>query len=232
MTRTEAHRSARGVAAPYIRVWDVPTRLFHWTMASLVGISWYSGSQGLMKLHLWSGLTLLALLLFRIAWGVVGSTTARFSDFVAGPRKVGNYFRVLMTDNKPLYAGHNPAGGLMVMALIAVLLAQAITGLFSNDGIRFNGPLALWVSTDISDRLAEVHGILFNVILLLVWMHLVAVFFYLFVKGENLLKPMLTGYKHRAHLPAKLNLKFAHWAIALVALAAAAAGVVGLISFL
>ena len=231
MTRTEAHRSARGVAAPYIRVWDVPTRLFHWTMVSLVGISWYSGSQGLMKLHLWSGLTLLALLLFRIAWGVLGSTTARFSDFVAGPRKVGNYFRVLMTDNKPLYAGHNPAGGLMVMALIAVLLAQAIIGLFSNDGIRFNGPLALWVSTDVSDRLAEVHGILFNVILLLVWMHLVAVFFYLFVKGENLVKPMLTGRKHRSHLPTKLNLKFTHWAIALVALAAAG-GVVGLISFL
>jgi cytochrome b len=231
MMHTEAHRSAQGVAAPYTRVWDMPTRTFHWTMISLVGISWYSGSQGLMKLHLWSGLSLLTLLLFRIAWGVLGSTTARFSDFVAGPRQVVNYLRALMFESKPLYAGHNPAGGLMVIALIAVLLAQAVTGLFSNDGIRFNGPLALWVSTDVSDRLTEVHGILFNVILSLVWMHLVAVFFYLFVKGENLVKPMMTGYKHRAHLPTKLNLKFTHWAIALVMLAAAA-GMVGLISFL
>jgi cytochrome b len=184
-----------------------------------------------MKLHLGSGLTLLTLLLFRIGWGVFGSTTARFSNFVAGPRQVVNYFRNLMTGDKPHYAGHNPAGGLMVMALIASLLAQAVTGLFSNDGLRFNGPLALWVSTDVSDRLTEVHGIIFNLIVALVWMHLVAVFFYLFVKAENLIKPMVTGYKHRLHLPAKLNLAFAHWAVALVMLVVAA-GIVGSIALL
>jgi cytochrome b len=209
-------------------VWDVPTRVFHWTIIALVGISWYSAHQGLMKVHLWSGSTLLSLLLFRIAWGVLGSTTARFSNFVAGPRAVVRYFRGSMTGDKRLYAGHNPAGGLMVVALIAALLAQAIIGLFSNDGIRFNGPLALWVSTDLSDRLTEVHGILFNVILLLVWMHMVAVFFYLCVKAENLIKPMVTGYKHRAHVPANLNLVFTHWALALAVLAAAA----GIVSFI
>jgi cytochrome b len=181
-----------------------------------------------MKLHLWSGLTLLTLLLFRVAWGVLGSTTARFSNFVAGPRTVVNYFRDSMAGAKPRHAGHNPAGGLMVVVLIAALLAQAIIGLFSNDGVRFNGPLALWVSTDVSDRLTEVHGILFNVILALVWMHVVAVFFYLCVKAEDLIKPMVTGYKHRAHVPANLNLVFTHWAIALVVLAAAA-GIVSLI---
>jgi cytochrome b len=119
----------------------------------------------------------------------------------------------------------------MVTALISLLLTQVATGLFSNDGIRFNGPLALWVSGDMSDRLTELHGILFNVILFLIWMHLVAVFFYLFVKEENLIKPMVTGYKHRDHLPPKLNLKFVHWAIAVAVLAAAAA-TVGSIVFL
>jgi cytochrome b len=231
MARTEVNRAARNVAAPYVRVWDVPTRLFHWTIISLVGISWYSGHNGLMKLHLGSGLTLLTLLLFRIGWGVFGSTTARFSNFVAGPCEVVNYFRNLMSGDKPHYAGHNPAGGLMVMALIAVLLAQAVTGLFSNDGLRFNGPLALWVSTDVSDRLTEVHGIIFNLIVALVWMHLVAVFFYLFVKAEDLIKPMVTGYKHRLHLPAKMNLEFTHWAVALAVLVAAA-GLVGWVAFL
>jgi len=215
----------------HVRVWDSPTRLFHWTIVSLVACSWYSANSGLMKVHLWSGSLLLTLLLFRIAWGFLGSTTARFSDFLHLPPRVIGYFKALMSDNKPLYAGHNPAGGLMVTALITVLLAQVATGLFSNDGIRFNGPLALWVSTDISDRLTELHGILFNVIVLLVWMHLVAVFFYLFVKGENLLKPMVTGYKHRDHLPPQLNLKFVHWAIALAVLGVAAA-VVGSILFL
>jgi cytochrome b len=230
MARTERHRAAHGLTA-HVRVWDWSTRLFHWAVVSLVSFSWYTGDQGLMTPHVWSGLALLTLLLFRIVWGLLGSTTARFSDFVAGPGEVSNYFKALMNDSKPLYAGHNPAGGLMVIALIAVLLAQAATGLFSNDGIRFNGPLALWVSTDMSDRLTELHGILFNVILSLVWIHLVAVFFYLFVQGENLVKPMMTGYKHRDHLPPEPKLEFAHWAVALAALAAAAS-VVGLIAFL
>jgi cytochrome b len=210
----------------HVRVWDAPTRLFHWMVVSLVGCSWYSADHGFMTLHLWSGSLLLTLLLFRIAWGIVGSTTARFRDFLGPPTKVIGYFKALASDKKPLYAGHNPAGGLMVTALITMLLAQVATGLFSNDGIRFHGPLAFWVSTESSDFLTELHGTLFNVILLLVWLHLVAVFFYMFVKGEDLVKPMLTGYKHRAHLPERLNLQFVHWTVALAVLVAAA-GVVG-----
>jgi cytochrome b len=214
-----------------VRVWDAPTRLFHWAIVALLACSWYSADSGLMKVHLWSGSLLLTLLLFRIAWGFLGSTTARFSNFLHLPPRVFGYFKALMSNNQLLYAGHNPAGGLMVTALITLLLAQVATGLLSNDGIRFNAPLALWVSADMSDRLTKLHGILFNTILLLVWIHLVAVFFYLFVKKENLIKPMITGYKHRDHLPPKLNLKFVHWAIALVVLAAAAA-MVGSILFL
>ena len=210
----------------HARVWDAPTRLFHWAIVALVACSWYTADQGFMRVHLWSGATLLALLIFRIAWGIVGSTTARFSNFLHPPKRVIGYFKALVDNRKPHYAGHNPAGGLMVAALLAMLLAQATTGLFSNDEVRFHGPLAFWVSAEASDRLTQLHGILFNVILVLVWMHLVAVFFYWFVGGENLVKPMMSGYKHRNHLPAQLELRFVHWAIALAVLIAAA-GVVG-----
>lgn len=228
MRPLKPHRSA--FLPAYVRVWDTPTRLFHWAIVLLMACSWYSVDRGLMTLHLWSGSILLTLLLFRIAWGIVGSTTARFSDFLHRPNTVIGYFKALMSHDKPRYAGHNPAGGLMVTALMTVLFAQVATGLFSNDGLRFHGPLALWVSTGTSDRLTELHGALFNVILLLVWMHLVAVGFYLLVKGENLVKPMVTGYKHRDHLPRQMNLKFVHWAVALAVLAAAAS-VVGWVLF-
>jgi cytochrome b len=174
-----------------------------------------------MKIHLWSGSTLLVLLLFRIIWGIVGSTTARFSDFLRPPATILRYFKALGGPAKPLSAGHNPAGGLMVTALISLLLAQVTTGLFSTDGLKFQGPLSLLVPDELSDQLTQAHGMLFDVLLLLVWMHLVAVFFYWLVKGENLVKPMLTGYKHQDHVPGRLELRFAHWGLALLSLAAA-----------
>lgn len=215
-------RSGKSPLIVHTRVWDAPTRLFHWIIVCLMAVSWFTAEKGFIKVHLWSGLTLLTLLIFRIVWGFVGSTTARFSDFLHSPPRVMGYLRALLGGDKPLYAGHNPAGGLMVTALISALFAQVATGLFANDGLRFNGPLAIWVNADLSDRLTQLHGVIFNVVLLLVWVHLVAVFFYLFVKGENLIKPMVTGYKHRDHLPSQLELKFVHWAIALLVLAVTA----------
>src|SRR5262249_32967842 len=108
---------------PHVRVWDAPTRLFHWTVVILVFVSWLSADQGLMSVHLCSGLSLLVLLFFRIGWGIVGSTTSRFSDFLPPPHAIIGYFRGLIGGAKHLYAGHNPAGGLMVAAMIFVLLA-------------------------------------------------------------------------------------------------------------
>jgi cytochrome b len=205
--------------ASHVRVWDFPTRLFHWTIVLLVFVSWFSADRGLMTIHLWSGLSLLALLLFRVAWGVVGSTTARFSDFLHPPRRIAGYLKGLSRGERLLHAGHNPAGGVMVAAMIAVLLAQAATGLFSNDGLRFNGPLAIWISGDISDQLTRIHGTIFNIILLLVWIHVVAIGFYAFVRGDNLVGPMLSGKKPRSHVPAGLNIVFTRTYIALLLLA-------------
>ncbi len=206
-----------------VRVWDVPTRLFHWGLVALVFVSWLSADQGYMTVHLWSGLSLLALLLFRLGWGLFGSTTARFDDFLHPPRKVLAYLRSQARGGSILHAGHNPAGGLMVIALLAVLLAQVMTGLFANDGLRFSGPLALFVSDDASDRLTRIHGIIFNIILALIWLHVVAVGFYHFVKGDNLVGPMVSGKKHRAHVPTGATIIFAHPLLAIGLLLASAA---------
>jgi cytochrome b len=206
-----------------IRVWDAPTRLFHWSVVILIFVSWLSADQGYMTVHLWSGLSLLALLLFRLGWGVMGTTTARFSDFLHPPRRVLAYLRTQARGEKPLHAGHNPAGGLMVMVLLAALAAQVATGLFANDGLKFAGPLALFVSDDASDGLTRVHGVIFNIILALIWLHVVAVGFYYFVKGENLVGPMLSGRKHRAHVPEGASIIFAHPALALGLLLASVA---------
>jgi cytochrome b len=208
--------------AEHVAVWDLPTRIFHWTVLCLVSTSWLSAENGYMKLHLWSGLTLLTLLLFRLAWGLLGSTTARFSNFVAGPGRVIGYLRSTIKGEKLLHAGHNPAGGWMVILLITALLLQAGTGLFANDGLHFNAPLALLVSNDVSDQLTELHGKVFNFILLLVWMHVVAVFFYLCVRGENLIRPMVTGKKHSAYLPQGHALRFTPLPVALLVIALSA----------
>jgi len=205
-----------------VLVWDLPVRLFHWCVVTLVFTSWLSADQGWMTIHLASGLTLLALLLFRLGWGLFGSTTARFSDFLHPPRRVLGYLKSLKDGDRLLYAGHNPAGGLMVMAMILVLLAQALTGLFANDGLHFNGPLALLLPSETSDSITSIHRLIFDAILILVWCHVVAVGFYLLVKGDNLVWPMVTGKKHRTRLPAELNIAFTRLYIALLLLAVSA----------
>ena len=206
----------------HVQVWDAPIRLFHGAVVILLLVLWFSADQGYMRVHLWSGLALLTLLLFRLVWGFIGSTTARFRDFLHPPRLVLAYLRSLGGANKALFAGHNPVGGLMVVGLIAVLLLQAITGLFANDGLRFHGPLALLVSEETSTRLTGLHGAIFNIILMLVWLHVVAVGFYLFVKRDNLIKPMLTGRKHKKHVPEGWHITLAHPYLAVLILALAA----------
>src|SRR5712671_6045913 len=118
-----------------VRVWDLPVRLFHWTLVVLLMTSFFSGRAGgdWMKLHFWSGYSILALLLFRIAWGFVGSTTARFGHFVKGPGAGIAYARGLFGTKAEPDIGHNPVGGWMVVALILGLLVQIVTGLFATD---------------------------------------------------------------------------------------------------
>lgn len=182
-----------------IRVWDAPVRLFHWTLVVLMTVSYFSGRAGgdWMKLHFWSGYTILTLILFRIAWGFVGSTTARFSHFVKGPAAAVSHLRELMGRGRPREAGHNPLGGAMVVIMLLAVLLQAAAGLFSADTDMgmVNGPLANLIPDKWVDRLTHFHSFWVNVLLILVGLHVLAVIVYLLWKRQNLIGAMITGRK-------------------------------------
>jgi cytochrome b len=180
------------------RVWDLPTRLFHWSLAALIAVNLYTGNVGglrEMQLHMLSGFAVLALLLFRIAWGFIGSWHSRFVDFVRGPRVIVRYLRDLLAGVHRPYVGHNPLGALSVLAMLVSLLVQAVTGLFARDDIITEGPLAKHVSKAMSNALTEIHEANAVVLYVLIAVHLGAVLGYLLIKKENLIWPMLTGRK-------------------------------------
>jgi cytochrome b len=155
-------------------VWDLPTRLFHWLLAALIAFSWWTVHNHHTDWHIWSGCAILTLLIFRLLWGFVGSSTARFSNFVRGPRAIGAYLR-----GRWAGIGHNPLGAISVLALLGAVAIQVGLGLISEDedGI-YMGPLAGLVSTDTSDKARDIHELWFNVILALVALHLVAILYY------------------------------------------------------
>lgn len=212
-------------------VWDLPTRLFHWTLVVLMVAQWWTAeSSSTMDWHVWGGYAVLALVLFRLIWGFAGSETARFSHFVRGPGATLDYFKSLLRGETPIHLGHNPMGGWSIVAMLVLLLVQAGTGLFANDDILIEGPLYAWVSKSTSNWLTTVHKLNFNLLLLLIAVHLSAVLFYLLVKRENLIHPMLSGHKHlppeRLHSAPRLA---SPWR-ALAVLAAVIAGVWWLVS--
>lgn len=180
-------------------VWDVPVRLFHWTMVVLIAVSWITAELGSMTWHMRSGYAILALVVFRLLWGFFGSRHARFASFVRGPAAVLAYARSIRSGAAVVHPGHNPLGGWSVLALLIVVLVQACTGLFANDDIATEGPMVRYVSAATSSLLTSVHHINFNVLLGLVGLHVAAVLFYLLVKRDNLIVPMFTG---RKRLPA------------------------------
>jgi cytochrome b len=214
-----------------VRVWDVPVRLFHWTLVVLLVVSYCTAQAGgdWMKLHFWSGYTILTLLLFRIAWGFVGSTTARFSHFVTGPGAWFVYLKSFVTGRKTYDVGHNPVGGIMVVVLIFAVLAQAVAGLFSADtdmGI-VNGPLANTIPDKWVNRATAFHEFWVNVIICLAALHILAAVTYLVLKRQNLIGAMFTGRKPLEHVaeagkPAP-TLTFAPGGLAISLLIAAAA---------
>ena len=180
-----------------VRVWDLPIRLFHWILVALVLLSFVTGQIGgnALEFHELSGFTILTLVLFRILWGIVGSTYARFSGFVRGFEPARAYARTLLRGRPSFYPGHNPLGGWMILALLLCLLIQASTGLFANDDVMLEGPLAKLVSKATSDLLTRLHKINFYILLALVALHVFAALYYLWAKRENLVTPLFTGRK-------------------------------------
>lgn len=203
-------------------VWDVPTRLFHWGLAALIAFSWWSAEYDHMDWHGTSGLVILALLVFRILWGLFGTSTARFSQFVKGPRAVWAYVRP-GERGRVATIGHNPLGTWSVVALLLVLIVQVVSGLFAVDvdGIE-SGPLSPLVDFDQGRAAAAVHHLSWNAVLVLVALHVAAILFYLLARRRNLTWTMLTGHEPVAPDAAPGAIRAPWWRLLGAAVAAAA----------
>ena len=184
-----------------VKVWDFPTRIFHWALVFVVALAWVSSEAdgGAFWIHVYSGTLLIGFVAFRAVWGVIGSRHAQFGDFVHGPEKVSSYTARLMAFRPPYSLGHNPLGGWMVIALIVVILLAVLTGLMtSEDG--YVGPLAHIGG----GFLGEAHEGVANFLLALIFVHVVGVFAHGIVSRENLPRAMITGDKHvPADVPAE-----------------------------
>lgn len=179
-----------------LRVWDLPTRIFHWALVGSVVVSIVSIKfAGNPRVHTISGYIALGLIVFRIVWGFIGPTYARFSSFLRGPGSVLRYAGSMIKPPHEFHAGHNPLGGLMVAVMLLVLLFQATTGLFANDDIATDGPLAKKVTKEVSDMITSWHRKNSYVIYAITGAHVLAVFGYLVVFRENLIRAMVSGVK-------------------------------------
>lgn len=196
MTDTTHNNEQQAVA-----VWDWPVRLTHWLFVACIAFSWWSAEQRQMEWHLYSGYTLLGLLVFRIYWGFAGSSSARFSQFLRSPGQIMAYLRE--TPTRVREAGHNPLGALSVIALLLLMLTQVGIGLFVTDidGLD-SGPLSHMVSFETSRALAGWHDTIFNVLLVFIGLHIAAVLFYLLARRQNLIGAMVTGKQRAANLTA------------------------------
>jgi cytochrome b len=170
-------------------LWDIPTRVFHWMLVAAVALAWWSAEQERYDIHEWTGYTLLVLVVSRIVWGFVGSVHSRFTDFVAGPGSILAYLR---GQGSPT-PGHNPLGGWSVLALLTLLLLQAVSGLFNSDDVLFSGPLYYAASGELRDAMGQVHDIAFNILLGLVALHVLVVLYHQLIRRDGMIRAMLVG---------------------------------------
>ena len=198
-----------------LRIWDLPTRLFHWMLVLLVVALIVTAKVGgnAMLWHMRCGYAVLALLLFRVVWGFAGGHWSRFSSFVFSPRQTWAYVR----GHFAAPAGHSPLGALSVFALLGTLAAQVVSGLFADDEIAFSGPLGAWVSSDAVSRATWYHTEVGQpAVIALIVLHLLAIAYYALVRRQVLVRPMLTGNKvlEDPRTPASRD----HWRSRLLAL--------------
>jgi len=178
-------------------VWDLPVRIFHWTLVLLVISQIVTATIGgnAMEFHALGGYAILTLVLFRVSWGFAGGTHARFADFLHGPAAVARYAHGIFKGTATTHRGHNPLGGWSVLLMLLSLLIQAGTGLFANDDVMMEGPLAKHVSEDTSAMFTAVHEVNAGILLTLIGIHILAVLFYLLRRKQDLILPMFSGRK-------------------------------------
>ena len=197
-TSTAAHTPGR------VRVWDIPTRLFHWSLVFCIASAWVSFryseviGDNTMRWHRWNGYAILVLLVFRVIWGFAGSSTSRWTSFVRWPWAAAGYALDLLRGRSRHFLGHNPAGTYMVLGLLAVVAVQGGLGLFTveHNDTGADGPLYLLVSEATYVKLSKWHTwVFYNVLLPLIALHIVANTLYAFVKKDPLIRAMVTGDK-------------------------------------
>jgi cytochrome b len=208
------------------QVWDLPVRVFHWTLVAAFIGAFVTNRLGVsyFKYHVWCGYTVIVLVLFRIVWGLVGTRHAQFWNFVCGPAVTLRYVFGLLRGHEIQYAGHNPLGAWMVVTLLTVLGIQASSGLFGNDDIFNVGPLYGYVSKEVSLRLTSLHRHLFYWIVVAVAIHVLAVIAHYVFERRNLLHAMITGRKPQASVAETDAIASSRtWLAVLVAIAIAGA---------
>ena len=182
-------------ASDEVRVWDLPLRIFHWSLATSFLLC-YLSEDDWVSLHVSVGYVMAGLLLFRLIWGFVGPQHARFNDFVQRPAVILDYLKQTSRLSAPRYLGHNPAGGAMVLALMLVLSLCVLSGIALYGSTDFAGPMAGWFRGALAaDILEESHEFLANLSVFLILFHLGGVLFSSMAHGENLVKAMFTGMK-------------------------------------
>ena len=184
----------QSAAAPQVYVWDPFVRVFHWLLVTGFAIAYLTEGDTL-TVHVWAGYTVGILIVARILWGFFGPAHARFGDFVYGPATTFRYVCDLISLRGKRYLGHSPGGGYMVIALMVFVSATVVTGLIVYGGDQGAGPLTGIVSKETGEALEEVHELIANITLGLVFLHISAVAVASFVHHENLVRAMITGYK-------------------------------------
>jgi len=178
-----------------ILVCDAPTRLFHWLIVALVVAAYATWRLNWMDWHAQAGNALLTLVLFRLLWGFFGSETTRFSRFLTSPRVALRHLAHMLRREPDRQAGHNPAGGWMVLILLALLLGEALTGLYVANDVADVGPFTASVPAPIANAITSLHLIFWDALLAAVALHVLAVLVYAVAKRHNLVLPMITGWK-------------------------------------
>jgi cytochrome b len=223
-------RNRRNGSERVVLVWDAPTRIFHWLVVVLVAAAYLTWQLNWMTWHAWAGETLLALLLFRLLWGLFGSETARFSHFVVAPRAAWRYLAHELRREPDRKVGHNPAGGWMVLLLLALLLGETLTGLYVANDVADEGPMTELTPAPIANAITALHTIFWDMLLAAILLHVVAILVYAVAMRHNLVTPMITG---RKTLPAGVSRpRIAGSARAILLLACSVLATAALVAFL
>ena len=178
-------------------IWDIPTRLFHWLLVAGLVMQYITAEwlDDAMQWHFYIGYSVLGLVIFRLAWGIVGPRYARFSAFVTGPVRVWEYATTILNPQATAHAGHNPLGGWVVILMLAAVTTQAVSGLFLTDDVFLDGPWRAAVDESVRDVMNTLHHTVFDGLVWLIGLHIIAIVFYTYVKKQSLIPAMIHGRK-------------------------------------